>query len=105
MSQSLGFLGAGPRPLAGAGNEWSTTHDGAEFLPAESWVIASVEVFNPGEWCMRLDHIERALAVRPRDPELWLELAKASWSAHDLETAQGAWELAQGLARRPHPAE
>ena len=54
---------------------------------------------------MRLDHIERALAVRPRDPELWLELAKASWSAHDLETARGAWELAQVLARSPHPAE
>jgi hypothetical protein len=55
---------------------------------------------------MRLDDIERALAMHPRDPELWVELAEASWSAHDLETARGAWELAQVLApRRPHQAE
>ena len=77
----------------------------ARVLARRILVMARTEVFNREEGCLPLDDIERALAVHPRDPELWVELAKASWSTHDLETARGAWELAQVLARSPQPAE
>ena len=61
--------------------------------------MAGARVFNQKEQCpRRLEDVERALAVHPRDPELWVELTKASWFVHDLDTARGAWELAQVLA-------